>query len=185
MGCQNGVKGRLLPWVIHTKQALLFYRARQPFSHDHNLVSSLVLHDMRQTLSTRLCARCNAPCNFAIGHPCSYHSNDKLSRHLVGTLTSHWWPLLNIWNIWNTIQHIVNTAVWSAFKNSMNWKFKFELFYFNLNNIMFKPKEIKVWNALHRWWLFINKEDLVYLQLFFILSAPNICSFWAICLKHT
>ena len=45
---------------------------------------------MRQTLHTSLCARRNAWRNTAVARQRGNHSNNKLSRHLVGTLmTSH------------------------------------------------------------------------------------------------
>ena len=45
------------------------------------------------TPNSRLRTRRNASRNSAITHWCGYHSDKKLSSHLVGTLTSHWRPL--------------------------------------------------------------------------------------------
>ena len=60
----------------------------QPFSCGHHLVDTLFLCDMRQTLHTQLRARCNALSNSAVSRQHGSHSNSKLSRHLVGTLTA-------------------------------------------------------------------------------------------------
>ena len=68
-------------------------RSHQPFSCGHHLVGTLVLHDMHWTLHTGLCVRHNAPSNSVVAHQQGNYSNNKLSRYLVGTLTSHWWPL--------------------------------------------------------------------------------------------
>ena len=63
-----------------------------------DLVGTLVLRDMRQPLFTWLCAKCNAPRNSAVAFCHSNRSNNKLSRHLVGTRRSHWRPLCIKWN---------------------------------------------------------------------------------------
>ena len=49
---------------------------------------------MRRTLCTQLRARRNAPRNSTVGRQRGNHSNNKLSRHLVGILTSYWRLLL-------------------------------------------------------------------------------------------
>ena len=38
-------------------------------------------------ITNQFCARCNASCNSAVTRQYSSHSNNKLSHHLVGTLT--------------------------------------------------------------------------------------------------
>ena len=59
------------------------------FPCSHHLVGTLILCNMRQTLPTQLRTRSNASHNSAVTCQCSNYSNNKLSRHLVGTLTSH------------------------------------------------------------------------------------------------
>ena len=54
-----------------------------------SLVGTLVMCDMRWTLRIGLRARRNAPRNSAIAHQRGNHSSGKLSRQLLGTLTSH------------------------------------------------------------------------------------------------
>ena len=56
-----------------------------PLSYTYSC--SVNLHDMHRTLRTQLCTRRN------VAHQHGYHSNNKLSGHLVGTLTSNWRPL--------------------------------------------------------------------------------------------
>ena len=80
-------------------------RGSQPFSHSHHLVGTLVLHNMRLTLHTGLCATRNASVNSAVTHQRSNHSNNKRSCHLVGTLTSHW-QLLYLWHISNSLKYM-------------------------------------------------------------------------------
>ena len=68
-------------------------KGRQLFALGHHLVGALVLCDMRWTLHTRLRSKRNAPHNSAVACQRGYHSNNKPSCYLVGTLTSHWQPL--------------------------------------------------------------------------------------------
>ena len=65
----------------------VYDRGRQPFYRSHHLVATLVLRDMCQPLRNRLRPRRNPPRNSAVSHQCGYHINNKLSHHLVGTLT--------------------------------------------------------------------------------------------------
>ena len=68
-------------------------RGHQPFSTSHHLVDPLFLPNMHRALHIWLRTGCNIPHNFVVTHQCGDHSNNKLGHHLVGTLTSHLWPL--------------------------------------------------------------------------------------------
>ena len=68
-------------------------RGRQPFSRSYHLVGTLVLHTICRTLHSQIRARRNAQRNAAVTRQHVNHSNNKLSHHLVGTMTSHWRPL--------------------------------------------------------------------------------------------
>lgn len=65
----------------------------QLFSHGHDLVSTLVLCNMRLPLRTRWRARRNAQRKSAFA---SQRNKNRFSRHLVCTLTSHWQK----WHLW-------------------------------------------------------------------------------------
>ena len=62
-------------------------RGHSPFSRGYHLVSTPVVHDMRWIL--------HGPHNSAVTHQGSNHSNVTEPPYLLGTVTSHWWPLLS------------------------------------------------------------------------------------------
>ena len=69
-------------------------RGRQPFfTSGHHLVGTLALRDMRRTLRTWLHAKRNTLHISAVARQRGNHGNNKLSRHHVSTMTSHWLPL--------------------------------------------------------------------------------------------
>ena len=92
-------------------------RGHQPFSRCHHLVDTLVLFDLPLVLRTQLRARGNAPRNGALARQWGNHGNNKLSRHLVGILMSHWRPLHNIrlyklCTIWRSLFEIVREILY-------------------------------------------------------------------------
>ena len=77
-------------WII---SGCFHYRGHQSFSCGSNVVSTIALPLQCQVLRTQLHACRNTPRGYSVARQHGNISNNKLSRHLVGTVMSHWQPL--------------------------------------------------------------------------------------------
>ena len=110
IGVTGYIQIEKIAWVSHHlwngKSFKFFYRSRQPF---FPVATMLWVISFCETFVGHYApeysrARRNTPSSFGVNRQQGNHSNNRLSRHHGGTLTSHWRPLF----LWTTVQTFCN-----------------------------------------------------------------------------